>query len=486
VFGLAAFCILFAAQVSTGLESQLKRFIDVLAAVEANAAEPIDPAAAFYAGAIPGMLQRLDPYSVFFDAGQFRQLQELERSTRKGFGSVVSVLPGRVVVLQTLPGTPSARSGLEPGDEIRAINGIRLDFLGLDQLIALLSESRQRPVSLDVRKPGSSRLVQITMTPQEVATASVDLAFPLREGLGYVRVKSFEAETPKQLREAIERLGGSRLEALVLDLRDNPGGLMPAALEIAAMFLPPKSLLVSVRGRGGEREQIRVPEGFSSYSFPLAVLINERSASGSEILAGALQDHDRAVIVGTPSFGKGLVQSVYPLAAGTGLALTTAFYYTPSGRSIQKPLRNAQLAGKLDDRAGRQAYRTDSGRPVTGGGGIVPDHVVPPEAPTRLRMVLEATGSFTSFATELLRKHRPLEPDFEVSPRLLDEFQAYLAQRSIQPSVSEWSADREWIASRLKQEIFNQAFGVAKGDEVEIRRDPLVKKAMELLRIHAE
>jgi carboxyl-terminal processing protease len=482
VFALAAFSIFFAVQIATGLESQLKRFIDVLAAVEENAAEPVDPAAAFYTGAIPGMLQRLDPYSVFFDAAQFQQLQELERSTRKGFGSVVSVLPGRVVVLQTLPGTPSARSGLEPGDEIRAINGIRLDFLGLDQLIALLSESRQRPVSLDVRKPGSSRLVQITMTPQEVATASVDLAFLLAEGAGYVRVKSFEAETPKQLREAIEMLGGSRLEALVLDLRDNPGGLMPAALEIAAMFLPPKSLLVSVRGRGQEREQIRVPDGFASYSFRLAVLINERSASGSEILAGALQDHDRAVIVGTASFGKGLVQSVYPLSAGTGLALTTAFYYTPSGRSIQKPFRNAQLAGKLADRTEREEYRTDSGRLVTGGGGIQPDHVVLPEAPTRLRMVLEATGSFTSFATEALRKLRPLPPDFEVSPGLLDEFQAYLAQRNIQPSVSEWSADREWIRSRLQQEIFNQAFGVAKGDEVEIRRDPLVRKAMELLR----
>lgn len=482
MFGFAAFCLLLAASVSTGLEAQLKRFIDVLAAVQENAAEPVDPASAFYAGAIPGMLQRLDPYSVFFDAAQFQQLQELERSTRKGFGSVVSVLPGRVVVLQTLPGTPSARSGLEPGDEIRAINGIRLDFLGLDQLIALLSESRQRPVNLDVRKPGSSRLVQITMTPQDVATASVDLAFLLTEGTGYVRVKSFEAETPKQLREAIDRLGGSRLEALVLDLRDNPGGLLPAALEVAAMFLPAKSLLVSVRGRGGEREQIRVPEGFSSYGFRLAVLINERSASGSEILAGALQDHDRAVIVGAPSFGKGLVQSVYPLSAGTGLALTTAFYYTPSGRSIQKPLRHAQLAGKWADQAERQEYRTDSGRPVTGGGGIRPDHLVLPEAPTRLRMVLEATGSFTSFATEALRKHRPLPEDFEVSPELLDEFQTYLAQRSIQPSVSEWSADREWIRSRLKQEIYNQAFGVARGDEVEIRRDPAVRRAAELLR----
>jgi carboxyl-terminal processing protease len=476
----AALLILFAANAPTGLEPHIKRFVEVLAAVQSHAAEPVDPYAAFYAGAIPGMLQRLDPHSVFFDPGQFQQLQELQRSTRKGFGSVVSILPGRVIVLQTLPGTPSSRSGLEPGDEILAINGIRLDFLSVEQLVALLGESRQREVNLDVRRSGSARLIEIAMTPQDVAAASVDLAFPLTEKVGYARVKSFEAETPKQLQEAIEKLGGSELAGLVLDLRNNPGGLMSAALEIAALFLPQKTTLASVRGRGEEREQIRVPEGIRAYSFPLAVLINERSASGSEIVAGALQDHDRATIVGTPSFGKGLVQSVYPLSEGTGLALTTAYYYTPSGRSIQRPLRYAQLEGKRGNGPQEGEYRTDSGRLMTGGGGIQPDAVVPQEAPSRLRIVLEATASFTSFATEAVRKLRPSSAQFEVPASLLDEFQAYLAQRNIQPSVSEWSADREWIRSRLKQEIFNQAFGVEKGDEVEMRRDPQVRRALEL------
>ena len=461
---------LLATEGPAGLEPLLKRFLDVFLAATENAAEPVELSRAFYHGAIPGMLSRLDPHSVFFDPAQFEQLQELQRATRKGFGSVVSVLPGRVIVLQTLPGTPSARSGLEPGDEILAINGIRLAFLDVEQLIALLGESRQRPVRLDVRKPGSSRLVEIAMTPQDVAAASVDLALLLEEGIGYVRAKSFEAETPKQLREAIEKLGGEGLRGLVLDLRDNPGGLITSALEIAALFLPAETTLASVRGRGGEREQIRAPQGFERYRFPLAVVVNDRSASGAEIVAGALQDHGRAKIVGTPTFGKGLVQSVYPLSAGTGLALTTAYYYTPRGRSIQRPLRATQLKDAGGDGTALAA------------GGIQPDYVVAPEPPSRLRMVLEATASFTSFATEAIRKQAPIPADFEVSSALLDEFQTYLAQRGIQPGVGEWSVEREWIRSRLKQEIFNQAFGVEKGDEVEIRRDPQVRRAIEVLR----
>ncbi|MCW5981530.1 MAG: S41 family peptidase [Bryobacteraceae bacterium] len=480
MFALPALLILAAAPVGADLEQHLKRFIDVFATVQSEAADPVDPGYAFYGGAIPGMLRRLDPHSVFLDPDQLLQLQEMERSTRKGFGSVVSLLPGRVTVLQTLPGTPSARSGLGPGDEILAINGIRLDRLSFDQLIGLLSESRRRAVMLDVRKPGNARLVQIQMSPADVATQSVDLAFALQDGVGYVRVKSFEAETGRQLKEKIEQLGGASLRGLILDLRDNPGGLMPAALETAALFLAPGTKIVSVRGRGTEKEEIKVPTVFKAYDFPLAVLIDEKSASGSEIVAGALQDHDRAAVVGRPSYGKGLVQSVFPLSESTALALTTAYYYTPSGRSIQKPLEGAQIDGR-GGAAGGGHYATDAGRPLEGGGGIRPDYAALPEPVTRLRLALEATGAYTVFATEALRKLRVTSPDWEVPPSLLDEFQAFLAQRNIQPGVAEWSADRAWIQSRLKQEIFNQTLGVQSGDEVEMRRDAEVRKALEVV-----
>jgi carboxyl-terminal processing protease len=290
-------------------------------------------------------------------------------------------------------------------------------------------------------------------------------------------------ETGKQLKDAIEKLGGATLQGLVLDLRNNPGGVLTAGLESAALFLAPGTKLLSIRGRARQAEETNVPEKGTPYTFPLAILINEKSASASEIVAGGMQDHDRAVIIGQPSFGKGLVQSVYPLSEGTGMALTTAFYFTPSGRSIQKPLQEGQLTNTpLWNSLETQAeFRTDSGRLVRGGGGIMPDHVVGPEAMTRLRAALEASASFTSFATTTIKMLPPVTPPFEVSDGLLESFRSFLSENRIMPGVSEWSADREWIRSRLRQEIFNQTIGVEKGDEVESQRDPQVRKAVELL-----
>ncbi len=441
------------------LPAELKRFIEVYSVVEREAADAVLPEKAIYGGAIPGMLRPLDPHSVFLDPQQFEQLRELEKSTRKGFGSVVSVLPGRVIVLQTLPGTPSARSGMAPGDEILAINGTALARLDMDELVELLTQSRQREVRLDVRRPGQPRLLQFTLTPEELQSPSVERAFSLRPGVAYLRLSSFDAQTGTQVREAIEKLGGHRLQALLLDLRNNPGGLLPSALETAALFLQPGQTLLAVRGRAVQAREEKVPEAAHSYRFPLAVLVNGRSASASEIVAGALQDHGRAVIVGEPSFGKGLVETVYPLSESAGLALTTAYYYTPKGRSIQRPLTASQI-------------------PTAGqSGGIQPDLVVYPEPVTPFRAALDASAWLTTFATEFIRRQK-IAPDFEVSAALLDEVQVYLSQRNIRPGVTEWSREREWIRARLKTEIFNQALGVAAGDEVEARRDPVILAAL--------
>jgi carboxyl-terminal processing protease len=461
---LPALLLLFADAENQPIDQALRRFIDVFALVEQNAADPINPAQAIYEGAIPGMLRRLDPHSVFFDPMQFEQLKELEKSTRKGFGSVVSLMPGRVLVLQTLPGTPSAKSGMSPGDEIIAINGIRLDRLEIEQLIQLLTESRQRPVALHVRRPGNARILQLTLTPEDVESPSVDRAFLLAPGIGYVRVSSFDVQTGKELKDAIDKLGGQGLKGLVLDLRNNPGGVLTSALDTAGLFLKPGQKVLSVRGRSVQGSEAAVPDNATPYSFPLAVLINEKSASASEIVAGALEDHKRATLIGQQSFGKGLVQSVFPLSQSTGLALTTAFYYTPEGRSIQR-----KLTGQLQE--------TTAGA----GGGIRPAHVVYPEPMTPLRSVLEATGAFPTYSTDFLQRTRTVTPEFEVSNQLLDEFQQYLSERNIRPGLAEWSKEREWIRNRLKQEIFNQALGVDKGDEVEARRDPVTTRALEVL-----
>ena len=445
------------------LEELVRQFAEVYSAVEENAAEPVNSFQAIYGGAIPGMLKRLDPHSIFFDPDQFEQLKQLQTATQKGFGSVVSILPGRVFVLQTLPGTPSARAGMQPGDEILAINGIALDRLSIEQLVALLVESRKRPVRLDIRRPGSSKLVRVTMSPATMKSESVDLAFELEPGIGYVRVKDFESDTGRKVREAIEGLGGEGLRGLVLDLRGNRGGIMAAALETAALFLEPGAVIVTVRGRTAKREELKTPEDGKPYRFPMAVLVDEESASGAEIVAAALQDHGRAKVIGAPTFGKGLVQQVYPLSDNTGLALTTAYYFTPKGRSLQRPLRVGQLKGG------------------DGPGGVQPDFVVYPEPLSRLRIYLQASGAFPTFAGEVLPKLGPVSPEFEVSNSLLDEFQTWLIERRVQPSVAEWSTEREWIRSRLRQEIFNLALGVKAGDQIEMERDPRVRKALEIL-----
>src|SRR5271166_6486848 len=209
---------------TTRLETNVKRLIDVYAAVEDQAADPITSEQAFFQGAIPGMLRTLDPHSSFFEPEQFQQLQEMQRGEQKGFGSIVNVLPGRVLVLQTQEGSPSAKAGLSAGDEMVAINGIPLSRLAFEQLIQLLTESRQQQVSIDIRRPGNARLLNVTMAPALVDSPSVDRIFFLEAGVGYIHVTAFEDPTADLVRQAVEKLGGEDLLGLVLDLRDNPGG----------------------------------------------------------------------------------------------------------------------------------------------------------------------------------------------------------------------------------------------------------------------
>jgi carboxyl-terminal processing protease len=456
----------------------LKKIVDVFVIANDQAADPVDPKIAFYQGAIPGMLRTLDPHSIFFDPDQFAQLKQMEKSEQKGFGSIVSVLPGRVIVLQAMPGTPSAKAGLSPGDEILAIDGYALSKLEFDQLVQLLGQARQHQAALVVRRPGNARLLEMTLTPALMQTPSVDRSFMLAPDVGYLRVTSFDENTGKLVKETIEKLGGVKLKGLVIDLRNNPGGAVDAAVETASLFLEPDQLIFSVKGRTKKTEEVRALKDSTPYKFPLAVLINGKSASASEIVTGALQDHDRAFVLGEPSYGKGLVQNVYPLSNNTGVALTIAFYYTPSGRSIQHPLHGGTLDASTSALNG--IYRTDSGRYVQGGGGIQPDQVIPPEDMDRLKVVLDASGSLTVFAGEYIRSHEVKE-NFEVTPEVLDELKTFLSERRIQPGVNEWLSHREWLQSRLKQEILTLAVSVAAGDQIEMQRDPAVQQALKKL-----
>jgi carboxyl-terminal processing protease len=461
------------------LAPALRQFIDVLSTVNANAAERPDIDKLVYGGAIPSMLRQLDPHTQFFTPAQFQQLKQMEESEQKGFGSIVSVLPGQVIFLQTLPGTPSNRAGIQAGDELVAVNNIAIRALEPQQIIQLLTEARQQRVTVYIRRQGAPRLLQFQLTPELMDSPSVDRAFLLRPGVGYVRVASWDLQTAKLLRDSIEKLGGESLRGLVIDLRNNPGGVVKTALDAAALFLSPGQRILTAKGRSSAPQTADVPKDARPYRFRLSVLVNEKTASASEIFSGALQDHDRAVIVGETSYGKGLVQSVLPLSDGAGLAITTAFYYTPSGRSIQHPLRNSALSTTFsEDPANAPVFRTDKGRTVRGGGGIQPDIRVSPRSFTRLETVLDASGVLTSFATAYIAEHSPIPDNFEVTPAILDELKVFLSTRSIQPSVGEWSAERPWITSRLKEEIITQSRGVAKGEEIQAQRDPQIQAAL--------
>jgi len=468
-----------AADDAAQIEQELKKMAGVYATVESESADPIPASTAIYQGAIPGMLRTLDPHSVFFDSDQFEQLQQMQSSERKGFGTVVSLLPGRVIVLQALEGSPSAKAGLSAGDDIVAINTIPVRYLDIDQLTQLLTEARQKEATLEVRKPGSEGLVEIKMSPALLDAPTVDRAYMVAPGIGHLRITSFEQPTGRLVEETIQKLGGKSLQGLIIDLRDNPGGAVQSAAETAALFLSPDQIIFTIGGRSSKPQEVAVPKDSKPYTFTVAVLINGKSASASEIVTGALQDHDRAFVLGEPSYGKGLVQQVFPLTAGTGLALTTAFYYTPSGRSIQKPLGSGELGAATV--MARGPFRSDAGRPLPGGGGIQPDQIVYPAQQSRLELVLDASGALTSFAGEYLRTHTVGETA-EVSAAMLDELKVFLSERSIQPGVADWLTDRAWIASRLQQELLTLKFGVARGDEIELQRDSAVQAALKKLR----
>ena len=462
------------------LDPALHRFVDVLSMVQTEGAEPPPVDKLVYEGAIPSMLRQLDPHTQFFDPAQFQQLKQMEDSEQKGFGSIVSVLPGQVIFLQTLPGTPSNKAGIQAGDELVAVNNIAIRSLEPQEIIQLLTQARQQRVAVYVRRQGSPRPLEFRLTPELVDAPSVDRAYLLEPHVGYIRLASWDLQTARQLTDAIAKLGGPSLSGLVVDLRNNPGGVVKASLDAAAMFLMPGQRILTAKGRTSGPQDADVPKDAKPFRFAVSILINAKTASASEIFSGALQDHDRATIVGETSYGKGLVQSVVPLSDGAGLAITTAFYYTPSGRSIQHPLKDSALSERFNDRPNPSAptYKTDNGRVVTGGGGIQPDIRVGPAPLSRLETVLDASGVLTSYATNYLASHSPVPDQFEVTAEMLDELKVFLSTRSIQPGVGEWSSERAWVSQRLKEEIVTQARGVAAGEEVQARHDPQVQAGL--------
>src|SRR6266513_657815 len=323
------------------VSQSLRQFAEVYDVVERNYAEPVNPDKAIYNGAIPGMLHVLDPHSNFFDPKQYALLREDQRGKYYGVGMTVGPRNNKVIVIAPFVGTPAYRAGIRPGDIIVAVDGKPTDNMSTGDVADLLKGPKGTTVHITILREGSDKPLEFAVVRDEIPRYSVDLHFMIRPGIGYMHVSGFNETTEHEVAAALDEMGD--VKGLVLDLRQNPGGLLSEGVGVADKFLRKGQVIVSHRGRSSPEKVYRAAHGNAGKDYPLVVLVNRGTASAAEIVSGAIQDHDRGLIAGETTFGKGLVQTVYPLSENTGLALTTAKYYTPSGRLIQRDYSNVSL-----------------------------------------------------------------------------------------------------------------------------------------------
>jgi carboxyl-terminal processing protease len=494
----------------------LHNFSEALDTIQMNYAEDIGADKLVYS-AIKGMLRALDPHSNFLDPKEFASLREDQHSRYYGLG--IRVRPqyrdrGRVVIVEPPAiGTPAEKKGLRAGDVITHIEDEPIDDWTSDEVVNHLRGPRGTTVNITVERPGIREPLQFAVERDEIPTYTIPYAFEIRPGIGYIKLERFAESSGDEFRAKAEELGVEKLSGLILDLRNNPGGLLNQAIAISDFFLPRGEIIVSTKGRARGSERTYKSSTVEEIKIPLVVLINRHSASASEIVAGALQDHDRALILGETSFGKGLVQSVYTFDNNTGMALTTAKYYTPSGRLIQRDYSVSSFEYyymnenggdfTLDD-SQREIRETDSGRTVMGGGGITPDIVEPARELERFEGILATKDVFFQYArrltsgdvaaagsfTEQLKKIETGEseskipdviPELVITEEILVDFKEYLRSRNIEFTEEDINKSAGYIKRRIKEEVYNSSFGLQEGYKVGIQGDRQVLKALEVL-----
>ncbi|MGZ4788963.1 MAG: S41 family peptidase [Terriglobales bacterium] len=464
--------------------NNLRTFTRVFDVVEQNYADPIDADQAIYRGAIPGMLRALDPHSTFYDPRAFAALNEEQRGKYFGVGIEIGQRAGRVIVIAPISGTPAHRAGLRPGDIIVAIDGKSTDKLNDAEVADAIRGAKGTDVRITVLREGSPTPLDFNIPREEISRSSVDLHFLIRPGIGYVHISTFTHTTEGELRQSLNSFG--QLDGLILDLRQNPGGLLIGAVRAAELFLPKGVVIVSQRGRTSPEVVYESRYGNEGKMYPLVVLVNRGTASAAEVVAGALQDHDRGLIAGETTFGKGLVQTVYTLSEKTGLALTTGKYYTPSGRLIQREYTGVSLYGYYTSRPDEEkgttsdVKKTDSGRRVYGGGGITPDVRIPSSKSNHFQVVLLQRYTVFDFATHYLTE-RHVSATFFVDEQVLQDFRNFLTGKNIAWSEMELQNNLAWVKTNIKSEIFTNEFGQEEGLRVRAEADPQVLKALELL-----
>jgi carboxyl-terminal processing protease len=492
------------------VSQQYRVFTAALAAIDREYVENLPSDRLIY-DAIGGMLQTLDPHSSFFDPKQYAQMRERQEGRYYGLGISIQVIDGDITVMSLFEGSPAYRSGIRRGDVIARIEGkddggktAMLDTKNWtsDQAVKKLKGPKGTKVDISIRRPGYDKLIDMEVERDEVNIVTVKGAFMIDAQTGYIKLGDFGETSDKEVGDALEQLQGQGMKRLVFDLRDNPGGLLDAANRIANRFLPRGDMIVYTRGRVPNADQDYRATDTPDFTGPMMVLVNRNSASASEIVSGALQDHDRALVVGETTFGKALVQSVYRINEGAGLALTTGRYFTPSGRMIQRPWDNAfdeYLTYTLRDQTGSREHTaaqlkyTDAGRKVYGGGGIEPDKFyagpVSGFNPTRFGRSLVGRGTFANFAerytaegdtrmSAAMEGRKRLARGFAVNDAMVADFKQFLQDEKVKLDPEAFQKDLEFVKSQIHFEIDVALFGISEAQKNLIGRDPQAQFAL--------
>jgi len=483
--------------------TQARLFEEVLHHIADEYVEVKDPAE-LYRMAIDGLLDQLgDPHTAFMTPEEYEGLRIQTTGEYGGLGIQIGVRNDWVTVIAPLPGTPAERAGLQPGDRIVKVDGESTRGWNEDQAVSRLRGPNGSTVQIEIARIGVEQPIPFTITREEIHVQSVRNAFMIEPGIGYVALNVFSETSTQEVRTAIDNLRRQGMRSLVLDLRANPGGLLDQSITLSDLFLDRGEQISEVRSRDPrERQEFRARTPDEYPDMPIVVLVNGISASASEILAGALQDHDRALVLGETTYGKGSVQTLFNLDDGYALKLTTARWYTPAGRSIQREDADEAEdvvvfedgaetpAVEVEEDTAAQEYRTDAGRTVIGGGGIVPDIIVRDTLTTEQRAfysaVYEDAATYTNvryrFVVNYAHEHPNLTADFEVSDATLEAYYRALSEAGIEVPRDDFEAAREPLRRQLGYEIVQTKF-----NETEARRranaeDPQVQVAVEILR----
>lgn len=481
--------------VSDATNPMMKEYSDLLATARAWYADDLGSEKLVYAS-ISGMLDTLDPHSNFLEPEEYGAMQEKQRGSFYGLGIIISKRNGKVTVITPVEGSPAQKLGIRAGDIIDLVEGESIDDLPIDAVVKKLKGPKGTKVNITIVRPGMGEPLQMTVTRAEIPTNSVSFAFMVEPEVGYIRLKDFTHTSAPEIADAWAKLEKQGMKKLVLDLRANPGGLLDQAIAVSDFFLRKGEKVVATRGRqAGSEQTFTAPGRNTKPRIPVVVLVNKGSASAAEIVAGAVQDQDRGLVAGTTSWGKGLVQSVYTLSDGAGLALTTAKYYTPSGRCIQRdykeyieyvtPADEEESDSEPGDASKKEVFRTASGRVVYGGGGITPDVVVKAEKLSRWMATLYARGVFFEWAVQYRTKNPEVPRDFAVTDAVRDDFLAFLDGRPNPPETPARTSyadekDKAALDRALAEEIVGAVHGPEAGYRITIQGDAQLRKALTL------